>query len=81
MCTIVQDVDSCSTAKVSAKLLGPLSLMEDADSAELASAEAEIDYSVWLANDTTGQSTAAVSRTGGRALFKWTADDFSGTHP
>lgn len=45
---------------------------------ELLSTEVDIDTSVWLANDTTGQSTAAEGRTGGRATFKWTTDDFTG---
>lgn len=74
---MVQDVESCSKAKVSAKLLGPVSLVGDA-SKELLSTEVDIDTSVWLANDTTGQCAAVDGRTGGRATFEWTTDDFAG---
>eukprot|EP00892_Ulva_mutabilis_P006689 jgi/Ulvmu1/4392/UM002_0117.1 len=72
-----KDAETCASSKITATLRGPVSLMGDASSQLLLSADADVDASVWLANDTTGQGTASGGRAGGRALLKWDTADLS----
>jgi hypothetical protein len=82
MTLLLQSAKDLEAVQVSAKLFGPITLGADPQKAQtVCTATLPLDGLVWAANDTTGQSTADEARKGGRAMFRWTGEDFLGALP
>jgi hypothetical protein len=77
---VLQSVTELNSVRVEAILSGPITLgCTSSDARVIVSSTSALDTLVWAANDTTGELDGTKSRKGGRASFRWTSADFSGS--